>query len=313
MASISKMKGNVRKTRVLEHLGISRSSCWRLENEEGEREKNRSSGQISRKKRRYIIKVAYAHPMLGYKKIHSILKKAGIDISRREVYQVLKEEGLLKGKKWRRERKRKYKESLKGLTPTQPNEVWQMDITYVKTREGIWWFLINVIDYNSRFTLATHITFSLSAKEGIKALEKAYEKARSLHQGSFEGPVTLVTDNGSTFIAKRFRDLLRRNFENFFRHIRVGYRSPEQIGVIERYNQNLKQEAIYPGEILNILHLIKTVEHYTWYYNWRRPHWALGLKTPAEVYLNKSFHEIRKLSFDSDVTGYKISMQEMNQ
>ncbi len=106
----------------------------------------------------------------------------------------------------------------------------------------------------------------------------------------------------------------KQNFLKTFSgtYIRMGYRSPEQIGVIERYHQNLKQEAIYPGEVQNILHLMKSVEHYTWYPGSRRPHWASGLRTPAEVYLNKSFHEIRRLSFDSGVTGYKISIQEMH-
>ncbi len=167
-------------------------------------------------------------------------------------------------------------------------------------------------DYFSRFTLSCHSTFSLSAKEGIKALEKAYEKAKSLHSSSFEGLATLLTDNGSTFIAKQFRDFLKKHFENFFRHIKVKYRSPEQIGVIERFHQNLKQEAFYPAEVQNVLHLINTVEHYTWYPGSRRPPWASGLRTPAEVHLNKSFHEIRKLGFDSNVTGYKTSIQEMH-
>ena len=38
-------------------------------------------------------------------------------------------------------------------------------------------------------------TFLLSAKEGIKALEKTYDKAKSL----FKGPVTLVPDNASMY------------------------------------------------------------------------------------------------------------------
>jgi len=171
-ARITQVEHPVRKSRILSYIGISRTACWRLMQTGSKHSKvQRIIRRISRKKRRYILKVSYAHPMLGYKKVHSILKKAGIKISRKEVYQVLKEEKLLKGKVWRKERIKKYMESLARLKPTEPNDLWQMDITYVKTREGMWWFLMNVIDYHSRFTLSSHITFSLSSKEGIKALE----------------------------------------------------------------------------------------------------------------------------------------------
>jgi transposase InsO family protein len=48
------------------------------------------------------------------------------------------------------------------LRPQQPNDLWQMDVTYIDIPGHDWWYAVTVIDYYSRYLLACHLTFSYS-------------------------------------------------------------------------------------------------------------------------------------------------------
>ena len=124
--------------------------------------------------------------------------------------------------------------------------------------------------------------------------------------GSLKEPIYLITDNGSTFIAKFFANKIKQyqissTEEELFEHIRIGYRMPEHIGSIERYHGNLKQECIYLNWFLDPIEAERACSEYMVYYNYERPHWAHKLLTPAEVYLNLSYKETLKFKPNQEV------------
>ena len=49
------------------------------------------------------------------------------------------------------------------LLPKGPNELWQMDVTYIHIPGYGWWYAVTVIDYYSRYLLACYLTDSYSA------------------------------------------------------------------------------------------------------------------------------------------------------
>ena len=61
----------------------------------------------------------------------------------------------------------------------------------------------------------------------------------------------LVTDNGPSFLAWAFR----RHIDGDYTHIRIAYRTPTQLGLLERFHQTLKTEEVYwklytsPGDV----------------------------------------------------------------
>ena len=57
------------------------------------------------------------------------------------------------------------------LLPHQPNDLWQMDVTYIHIPGYGWWYAVTVIDYYSRYLLACHLTASYSAVETAHALK----------------------------------------------------------------------------------------------------------------------------------------------
>jgi transposase InsO family protein len=183
-----------------------------------------------------------------------------------------------------------------------------MDVTYVYVEGYGFQFQIDVQDYFSKYVLAQRLCASYSAKEGIVTLKAAVQEAERL-LGPMKNLVHLVTDNGTTFVAKFFVEKLKRETlscveERMFEHIRIGYRRPEHIGSIERYHGSVKKECVYVHWFTDPLEAAQTLEAYRRYYNFERPHWGLKLKTPAEIYLNRSYAEARPLKPSDGLPDY---------
>src|SRR5690606_24298259 len=79
--------------------------------------------------------------------------------------------------------------------PTQP---------YIHIPGHGWWYAVTVIDYYSRYLLACHFTPSYRAADVTVALDAARAEAERLH-GPLEKIPFLVTDNGSSFLARTFQ------------------------------------------------------------------------------------------------------------
>jgi transposase InsO family protein len=217
-----------------------------------------------------VVAMATANPWYGYKRIAVMCRRAGHAITNRQCYRVMKKHGLLQ--KPRARAAELYQAAkLFELLPTGPNDLWQMDVTYVHIPGFGWWYAVTVIDYYSRYLLAAHLTSSYSALAATEALAIARAEAERLC-GPLTRPPFLVTDNGSSFIARRFVAFTKDNY----RQVRIRYRTPTQLGLLERFHRTLKEEEVY------------------WrLYNRVRPHWALVPESggdpvvPGEVYTGK--------------------------
>ena len=80
---------------------------------------------------------------------------------------------------------------------------------------------MTVIDYYSRYLLSCHLIGSYCASEVLVGLRLAREEAERIH-GPLASMPFLVTDNGSSFIARRFQ----QHMKDQFRHARIRYRTP---------------------------------------------------------------------------------------
>ena len=231
-----------------------------------------------------VRETAWACPWWGYKRIAVICRRSGLAVSNRFVYRVLKAAGLLQR---RRSRSAELHQAARlfELLPKGLNELWQADVTYVHIPGFGWWYAVTVIDYFSRYLLALHLSPSNDAAALTVAVDQAMAKAKRLH-GPLPAVPMLVTDNGSNFLAKRFRE----HIDGKLTQVRTRYRTPQQLGLLERFHRTLKQEEIYwelyrsPSEARERLTMLRDR------YNQVRPHWALvpteggDAVTPAEVY-----------------------------
>lgn len=282
-----------RLTETLDHLGVPLSS-WYRKSAEAARPPGPRKKPVPEHLEQGIKAMAEANPWYGYKRIAVMCRRAGLSVTNRQAYRVMKLHGLLQ------KRKPQVAElyqaaKLWELLPDRPNGLWQMDVTYIHIPGYGWWYAVTVIDYYSRYLLAAHLTSSYCAAEVTRALEAARTEAERIH-GPMSTMPFLVTDNGPSFMAKRFHRFVR----NQFSHVRIQYRSPTQLGLLERFHQTLKQEEIYWRIYDSPAHARQCLEEFRLRYNERRPHWALVPRgggdpyTPGEVYCNPYRTQIPK-------------------
>jgi putative transposase len=233
-----------------------------------------------------VVAMATENPWYGYKRIAVMCRRGGQAVTNRQAYRAMKDHGLLHT---RRPRTPELYQAAKlyELLPQQPNDLWQMDVTYVHIAGCGWWYVITVIDYYSRYLLSGHFTSSYCAAEAIGALVLARADAQSVH-GPLEKRPFLVTDNGPSFKAKRFA----RHLADAYAHVRIQYRTPTQLGLLERFHRTLKEEEVYWQLYDGPAHARTCIGRFRHRYNERRPHWALVPEeggdplTPQDVYVS---------------------------
>lgn len=59
---------------------------------------------------------------------------------------------------------------------------------------------------------------------------------------------------------------------------------PQQKGMVERMIRTLKAQCVHRHRFESLQHASRVVSDWICWYNTRRPHQALGMKTPAEAY-----------------------------
>lgn len=273
-----------RQTQVLRLIGIAPSSWHRKVREGPRRRPGPSPSPIPAEIVAAVVELAKENPWHGYKRIAVMCRRAGTPVSDRQAYRVMKDHGLLQ-KKRTREAEMYQAAKLFELLPQGPDDLWQMDVTYIHLPGYGWWYAVTVIDYYSRYLLACHLTPSYSAVDVVQALKMARKEAERLH-GPLTHCPTLVTDNGSSFIARRFGEYVKDRFS----HVRIQYRTPQQLGLLERFHRTFKEEEVYWRMYDTPQHARECLAEFRERYNTRRPHWALvpveggDPLVPREVY-----------------------------
>jgi putative transposase len=275
----------LRRTRLLAALDIATSSWYRQPRPEGERQRPGPAPRpIAEPIRQAVLAMATANPWYGYKRIAVMCRRAGRAVPDRHAYAVMRAAGLLQ-KPRPREPELYQAAKLFELLPQKPNDLWQMDVTYLHIPGHGWWYAVTVIDYYSRYLLACHLTSSYSAIEVSHGLAEARQEAERLH-GPLAKPPFLVTDNGPSFLARRFAGFIK----GCYQHVRIAYRTPQQLGLLERFHQTLKTEEVYWRLYADPTQARRCLAEFRERYNRLRPHWALRPEAggdplvPAEVY-----------------------------
>jgi putative transposase len=270
---------------VLKHIGIALSSWYRPQPDPSLRKQPGPSPKpIAHEVTTVVVKTATDNPWYGYKRIAVMCRRAGAAVKDREAYIVMRNHQLLQ-KPRTRAAELHQTARLFELLPQQPNDLWQMDVTYIHIPGHGWWYAVTVIDYYSRYLLACHLTQSYSALEVVHALKVARGEAERVC-GPLPKRPFLVTDNGPSFLARRFGGFVGE----LYTHVRIQYRTPQQLGLLERFHQTLKTEEVnwrlYDGP----QHARECLAEFRARYNMLRPHWALLPEeggdplVPAEAY-----------------------------
>ncbi len=215
-------------------------------------------------------------PFYGARKITAWLKSQGQRINRKRVRRLMRMMGLKAI--YRRPRTsmpapghKIYPYLLSGMQITRPNQVWAADITYIPMARGFL-YLVAIIDCYSRYVLSWKLSNTLDAGFCIEALKEALRKGR---------PEIFNTDQGSQFTGEAFTGILRKHGVKISMD---GKRSYNDNLFIERLWRSVKYEEVYLKAYQNGRDARVELDRYFRFYNTKRPHQALGYRTPTEVF-----------------------------
>ena len=161
-----------------------------------------------------------------------------------------------------------------------PNERWATDLCRVWSGRDGWAVLALVIDCCSRELLGWHLSRSGKSKTAESALEQALI-ARFGTLGKVPQSFLLRCDNGLVFTSRSYTALVRSyGLQQEF----ITPHTPEQNGLVERVIRTLKEQCVHRHRFESLQHASRVISDWIAFYNTRRPHQALGMKTPAEAY-----------------------------
>jgi len=228
-------------------------------------------------------------PFYGYRRMHAALVNGGYSINRKKVRRIARESGLRAIYPKKRSTKSdpkswKYPYLLSDIEVTQPNQVWAIDITYIKTCVGFV-YLAGIIDVYSRKIVGWHLSLFPDTKLCLDALDKALETGT---------PEIINSDQGCQFTSSRWLSILEK------KGIKVSMdgkgRWADNIW-IERFWRSLKYECIFLRSLEMIKDAEQAIAHYIEFYNYQRLHQIFGYKTPHAVHSqglkNNQYHQFQ--------------------
>ena len=263
------------KRQALRALGIPKSSYYRWrQGKLDSRHRKRPWNRITLEENDKILVVARAFPELSSRQLSAwITDNEGFAISESTVYRILRREGLVKRQEMKRTADKEY-----HTKTMRPHQMWATDASYFRVVGWGYYYLVTVMDDYSRFILGWKLQKDMTANSLIEVIQEAVD-ATGMTEVPVEDRTKLLSDNGSGYISRAFRDYLGLVG---IRHIRAAPFHPQTNGKVERYQQSLKREVNQsPYDLPSQLE--RAIADFVDYYNHRRYHKALGNVTPSDV------------------------------
>ena len=271
-------------------FGISRKTGYKIYNRYKEsgfealsdrsRRPVRYANQIEPQLETLIVRLKREKPHWGARKIRELLvRRLDGDVripAKSTIHAVLHRNDLVKGIR----RPRHKANGTRLSSATEPNALWCADFKgEFKLGDGRYCYPLTVTDQASRFLLLCEALESTKEASAITAFEQLFRE-RGL-------PAAIRSDNGVPFASPNALFNLSKMSVWWLRlgisieRIQPG--QPQQNGRHERMHLTLKKEATRPPG-MNSLQQQARFDAFLQEFNHERPHEALGMKTPAEVY-----------------------------
>lgn len=275
---------------VCREFGISRKTGYKIFNRykdqgaealcDRSRRPWRYANQLPSQVETLIVRIKREKPNWGARKIRELLvKRLAGDVrvpAKSTVHAVLDRHGLVARAKARRNKPNGTPLS----QPLEPNALWCADFKgEFRLGNGEYCYPLTVTDQASRYILMCEALQSTKEPGAFEAFVRLFQE-RGL-------PDAIRTDNGLPFASPNGLYNLSKLSVWWLRlgiaieRIKPGH--PQQNGRHERMHLTLKQEATRPAG-MNSLQQQARFDEFVSEFNSERPHEALGMKVPAELY-----------------------------
>jgi len=190
------------------------------------------------------------------------------------IWRVLKRNGLITPQPHKRPRS-----SFIRFEAQLPNELWQADATHWLLADGSAVEILNVLDDHSRLLLASVAFRTVKAADVVQVFATA-----AADHGL---PAAFLSDNAAVFSGE-YRGgtvLLESELARLgIRCVHSRAYHPQTCGKVERFHQTLKRFLTKQPAPTSLAHLQAQLYAFRTYYNQRRPHRALGQRTPLVAF-----------------------------
>jgi transposase InsO family protein len=290
---------------VCRSFGISRKTGYKIYNRykdqglealtDRSRRPVRYANQLPEPVERLIIDCKKEKPHWGARKIRELLvRRLAGDVripAKSTVHAVLDRHGLVK-----RARKRRSKAQGTPLSAgAAPNALWCVDFKgEFKLGDRRYCYPLTVTDHASRFILACEALETTKEASAVPVFQRLFQE-RGL-------PDAIRSDNGVPFASPNGLYGLSRLSVWWLRlgiaieRIKPG--NPQQNGRHERMHLTLKKETTKPAGA-NILQQQARFDDFVREFNDERPHEALEMKVPGEIYRpsTKRYHGLPQIDY----------------
>ena len=295
-------------SKLCREYGITRKTGYkwleRFENNEGLSDRNKSPHNSPNKTpveiEELILGISKENPGWGAKTIKKVLENRGETglPCVKTVNNILNRYGCISPE-----------ESMKRIPyirfeKERCNEMWQTDFKgEFLMGNNKYCFPLDILDDHSRFLIQITPTES-TANFVIACFKRAFEE--------YGLPDSILSDNGAQFAG--FRNGFTQ-FEKWLMNLDVlpiheRIKHPQTQGKIERFHRTLKDELLKHIVFDDIEDADRQLQRWRYKYNNIRPHEALGLKCPAQVYepCRRTYNEIiPKFEYGGDFKVIKVN------
>lgn len=226
-----------------------------------------------------IDEIYTKYPFYGSRRITAVLRREEVMINRKAVQRHMQEMGIAgicpgPNLSKRSLEHRVYPYLLGGMTIGHPNQVWGIDITYIRLKGG-WMYLVAILDWFSRYVVSWELDQTLEMPFVLSTVERA------LAQGK---PEIWNSDQGSHFTSPQYIERLVGS------EVRISMdgkgRAIDNV-FTERLWRSIKYEEVYLKEYLSPREARQGLGQYLEFYNHERPHQSLDYQTPAQIYFGQ--------------------------
>lgn len=249
-----------------------------------------------------IAEIYAKYPIYGYRRITAMLERENVVVNHKRVQRLMKEMKLCAIYP-RPNRSKKDVEAgifrylLNDISITKPHQVWQVDITYIRTIKGFM-YLVAIIDMCSRMIVGYRLSNSLCTESCKSALEDAIFK--------YGIPKIINSDQGSQFTSEAW---IEKVDDYGIKISMTGKGRCCDNAHIERLWRAFKYEGLHLYKWNTVEELKHNIPKWVHWYNYKRPHQSLNYSTPAEImhgdysnYHSSNFYlNLDKLKFVQEV------------
>ena len=222
-----------------------------------------------------------AHPTWGYRMITKVIRRDDkICINRKKIRRMMRDMGVYTiypkpnlSKRYHAQYVRPY--LLRNLRIERANQVWGIDITYIRMEKGFMYLFI-IIDWFSRKIIDFELSSTLEKSFVIECLKRALENRK---------PEIINSDQGSHFTNADYLNLLEESSVQ----ISMDGKGQALDNVrTERFFRTLKYDLIYINEFNSPRSLRLGLKNYINEYNTYRPHSSIGGLCPDQAYYGET-------------------------